>query len=136
MSPRRARVAALPILAGLAALPALATVYRLPEETPIALPPGPDVELVESRCAACHSLDYVRTQPRGKGTQFWRDSVAKMINVYGAPLDPEEAAKISAYLARTYGCPLERFTMTGRAQAIRRAIAPPRKPHRPPAVPR
>lgn len=85
------------------AMPVISAPYRLPDEQPITLPAGPDVELAEAHCAACHSLDYVRTQPRGKGPMFWRDAVTKMIKVYGAPLTPEEADKVSAYLARTYG---------------------------------
>lgn len=100
MSARRFAIAA---IAALIAMPVISAPYRLPEEQPVTLPPGPDVELVEAHCAACHSLDYVRTQPRGKGPTFWRDSVAKMVKVYGAPLAPEEADKVSAYLARTYG---------------------------------
>ncbi|KEY97937.1 sulfite:cytochrome C oxidoreductase subunit B, partial [Sphingomonas sp. BHC-A] len=54
-------------------------------------------------CSACHSLDYVTTQPRGKGAQFWQDSVGKMIKVYGAPIEPADAERIAAYLAATYG---------------------------------
>ncbi len=77
--------------------------YALPQERPVELPPGPGVELVQSQCSACHSLDYLQTQPRGKGAQFWRDSVTKMIGVYGAPISPEDADRIAAYLAQTYG---------------------------------
>lgn len=77
--------------------------YALPQEQPVALPPGPYVELVQSHCSACHSLDYIRTQPRGKGEQFWRDSVTKMTGVYGAPISREDADRIVAYLAQTYG---------------------------------
>ena len=51
-----------------------------------------------NNCSACHSLDYITTQPRGKGEQFWRDSVAKMVNVYKAPLSPEDADAVGAAL--------------------------------------
>jgi predicted secreted protein len=77
--------------------------YTLPPERQIELPPGPDVQLVRAQCSACHSLDYIQTQPRGKGEQFWRDSVTKMTSVYGAAFSPEDANRIVAYLARTYG---------------------------------
>lgn len=90
-----------------AALPAVAATkhrpYALPDEKPAALPPGSGAELTAATCAACHSLDYVTTQPRGKGAQFWKDSVAKMVNVYGAPIGKEDAEAISAYLGATYG---------------------------------
>ena len=60
-------------------------------------------EVVVAHCSACHSLDYVTTQPRGKGAQFWRDSVAKMVTVYGAPLAPADAEAVAAVLARKFG---------------------------------
>ena len=77
--------------------------YNLPEEQPIELPAGEGADLTQANCAACHSLDYVRTQPRGKGAQFWRDAVTKMIKVYGAPIEPQDAETISTYLGKTYG---------------------------------
>jgi hypothetical protein len=58
---------------------------------------------VVDNCSACHSLDYITTQPRGKGEQFWRDAVAKMVNVYKAPLSPEDADAVAATLARKFG---------------------------------
>ena len=62
----------------------------------------PASEGVVNACSACHSLDYITTQPRGKGAQFWRDSVAKMVNVYKAPLSPEDADAVAAELARKF----------------------------------
>lgn len=96
---------ALPIAATALLLTAAAKpiVYTLPEETSPALPPGPEAELVATHCSACHSLDYIRTQPRGKGASFWRDSVTKMVAVYGAPIGDKDAARIAAYLGRVYG---------------------------------
>lgn len=71
-------------------------------ETPAELADDPS-QIVVSNCSGCHSLDYITTQPRGKGEQFWRDSVTKMINVYKAPVLPEDAAAVSAVLARKFG---------------------------------
>jgi len=62
-----------------------------------------DAEVVVNNCSACHSLDYITTQPRGKGEQFWKDSVAKMITVYKAPVSPEDAAKVAAVLGSKFG---------------------------------
>ena len=56
----------------------------------------PASEVVVNNCSACHSLDYITTQPRGKGEQFWRDSVAKMVNVYKAPVSPANADAVAA----------------------------------------
>ena len=77
--------------------------YTLPEET-AAFKPGPNLEVVQNNCTACHSADYIQTQPRGpKFTKdFWQAEVTKMIKVYGAPIDDADAAKIVDYLAATY----------------------------------
>jgi hypothetical protein len=62
-----------------------------------------DAETVVANCSSCHSLDYITTQPRGKGEKFWRDSVTKMVTVYKAPMAAEDAAKVAAVLARKFG---------------------------------
>lgn len=87
---------------GLASVVA-AQAYTLPAETPISLPKGPAVELVEAHCSACHSLDYLTTQPRGKGQKFWADNVEKMIDTHGADIPEDDAKAIVAYLGRTFG---------------------------------
>jgi sulfite dehydrogenase (cytochrome) subunit B len=62
-----------------------------------------DAEVVVANCSGCHSLDYITTQPRGKGAQFWRDAVTKMATVYKAQLTAEDAEQVSAVLARKFG---------------------------------
>jgi cytochrome c5 len=80
-----------------------AQAYRLPEEKPVVLPRGSGVELVEAHCGACHSLDYITTQPRGKGETFWADNVAKMIDTHGAEIAEGDAKAIVAYLGKSFG---------------------------------
>ena len=75
--------------------------YTLPDET-AAFKPGPNLEVVQNNCTACHSADYINTQPRGLKKDFWQAEVTKMIKVYGAPIDDADAAKIVDYLAATY----------------------------------
>ena len=77
--------------------------YQLPEET-AEFKPGPNVEAARNNCAACHSADYIRTQPQGPKFKkdFWQAEVTKMIKVYGAPIDDADAAKIVDYLTATY----------------------------------
>jgi mono/diheme cytochrome c family protein len=77
--------------------------YTLPDET-AAFKPGPNLEVVQSNCTACHSADYVNTQPRGPKFKkdFWQAEVTKMIKVYGAPIDDADVGKIVDYLAATY----------------------------------
>jgi mono/diheme cytochrome c family protein len=77
--------------------------YTLPDET-AAFKPGPNLEVVRNNCTACHSADYVSTQPRGPKFKkdFWQAEVTKMIKVYGAPIDDADIGKIVDYLAATY----------------------------------
>ncbi len=89
---------------GPAAVLAASRPYALPpDRAPVSFPPGAGADVTAATCGACHSLDYLTNQPRGKGAQFWKDSVAKMINVYGAPIGKEDAEAISAYLGAIYG---------------------------------
>jgi sulfite dehydrogenase (cytochrome) subunit B len=77
--------------------------YTLPEETAV-LKPGPNLDVVKNNCTACHSVDYIQTQPRGPKFKkdFWQAEVTKMIKVYGAPIDDADVGKIVDYLAATY----------------------------------
>jgi mono/diheme cytochrome c family protein len=77
--------------------------YTLPDET-AAFKPGPNLEVVQNNCTACHSADYISTQPRGPKFKkdFWQAEVTKMIKVYGAPIDDADVGKIVDYLAATY----------------------------------
>ena len=77
--------------------------YTLPDET-AAFKPGPNLEVVQNNCTACHSADYIQAQPRGPKFKkdFWQAEVTKMIKVYGAPIDDAAVDKIVEYLAATY----------------------------------
>jgi hypothetical protein len=77
--------------------------YQLPNET-ATFKPGPNVEVVQDNCTACHSADYILTQPRGPNFKedFWRSEVNKMIKTYGAPIDEADVGKIVEYLSQTY----------------------------------
>jgi mono/diheme cytochrome c family protein len=77
--------------------------YPLPDET-AAFKPGPGVEFAQNNCTACHSADYIQTQPRGAKFKkdFWQAEVTKMIKVYGAPIGEADVGPIVDYLAATY----------------------------------
>ena len=66
--------------------------------------PGPNLEVVQGNCGACHSADYIHTQPTGPKFKkdFWQAEVTKMIKVYGAPIDEKDIPAIVDYLATTY----------------------------------
>src|SRR5882724_1794173 len=65
---------ALTAVAGLSIVAATAAPlnYTLPEET-ATFKPGPNLEVVQNNCTACHSADYIKTQPRGEKFRkdFW-----------------------------------------------------------------
>jgi cytochrome c5 len=75
--------------------------YTLPDET-AAFTPGPNLDVVQNNCTACHSADYISTQPRGLKKDFWQAEVTKMIKVYGAPIEDADVGKIVDFLAATY----------------------------------
>lgn len=75
--------------------------YELPDET-AEFKLGPGMEAAQSNCAACHSADYVITQPPKMGKTFWNAEVEKMIKTYHAPIEESEKAAIIDYLATTY----------------------------------
>jgi len=77
--------------------------YTLPEET-ATFKPGTNRDVVMNNCTACHSSDYVQTQPRGPKFKkdFWQAEVTKMIKVYGAPIDDADVGKIVEYLTENY----------------------------------
>jgi hypothetical protein len=88
---------------GLALANAAPINYKLPDET-AAFRPGPNLETVQNNCTACHSSDYINTQPRNVKSKrdFWLAEVTKMIKVYGAPIDEADVPKIVDYLAASY----------------------------------
>ena len=88
---------------GLAAASAAPVAYKLPGET-AAFKAGANVEVVQNNCTACHSADYVKTQPRGEKFKkdFWTAEVTKMIKVYGAPIEEKDVGAIVEYLTANY----------------------------------
>ena len=98
----------LPALAAIAGLGVVAAAaaplnYAVPEDT-AAFKPGANLEVVQNNCTACHSADYVKTQPRGEKFKkdFWTAEVTKMIKVYGAPIEDADVGKIVDYLTANY----------------------------------
>jgi mono/diheme cytochrome c family protein len=89
--------------AGLVVVRAKPISYQLPEET-ATFKPAAGVEIVQNNCTACHSSDYIATQPRAQKSKrdFWQAEVTKMIKVYGAPIDEGDVGKIVDYLAANY----------------------------------
>jgi sulfite dehydrogenase (cytochrome) subunit B len=94
---------AVPSFAVALAVYARPVTLALPDET-AAFKPGPNLEVVQGNCGACHSSDYILTQPQGPKfkADFWKAEVTKMIKVYGAPIEEKDVPKIVEYLTATY----------------------------------
>lgn len=71
-------------------------------ETRVELSAGDGLDKVQAFCNICHSLDYITMQPKFSRAQ-WTGTVNKMIKVYGAPINEEDARKIIDYLAAHCG---------------------------------
>lgn len=100
------RIVTASLAAALALLPvslvfARPLTYQLPDEAS-KFKDGPNLETAQNNCTACHSADYIRTQPPKKGQAFWAAEVNKMIKTYKAPIAEADAKSIVEYLDSTY----------------------------------
>lgn len=87
----------------LAGGPLLATEVRieLPQET-ASFKSGKDMELANGQCLACHSVEYVETQPVFSFS-FWTAEVKKMRDKFGAAIPEQQIEPLALYLTRSYG---------------------------------
>lgn len=90
---------ALPFVVALA----LAAGIVVAQERRVELKDGPGRAQVEANCASCHSLDYVLMNSVFLDRNGWDGSVTKMIRVFGAPINAEDAKAIVDYLNANYG---------------------------------
>jgi cytochrome c553 len=65
-------------------------------------PPGPGADAANGNCLACHSVEMVLTQP-AMPKAAWEAEVAKMRNVYKAPVDAKDVPAIVDYLVSIKG---------------------------------
>ena len=93
-----------PLLVAAALLFATVGTARADDKT-VTLKPGPGRDAVDANCGACHSLDYIRTNAPFMTSKVWEAEVTKMINAFGAPIEPADAKTIVEYLLKNYGTP-------------------------------
>ncbi|MDP5008578.1 MAG: cytochrome c [Glaciimonas sp.] len=62
----------------------------------------PGYVIAMSKCAMCHSVDYIDQQPHKMTLAQWTGEVKKMKDAYGAPLTDDDIKQVSEYLAVTY----------------------------------
>jgi mono/diheme cytochrome c family protein len=91
------------LVLGIVSVSAKPLTIEVPPDS-VSFRPGPNLDVVVGNCAACHSADYIQTQPRGPKFKkaFWEAEVNKMINVYGAPIAKEDVPRIVEYLSAAY----------------------------------
>jgi hypothetical protein len=65
-------------------------------------PDGPGADAINTNCLACHSAGMVLNQP-ALPKAAWADEVRKMINIYKAPVAPEDVDAIVDYLTALKG---------------------------------
>jgi len=102
----RRRILTLPLLAGLV-LATSASEARAPvklhsldvnlPDSSRTLPDGPNVAIVHDNCLGCHSVGMILNQPALPRTA-WQAEVAKMRNVYKAPVAEKDVGAIVDYL--------------------------------------
>jgi mono/diheme cytochrome c family protein len=73
------------------------------DEEQVKLKDGPGKDLVLANCVMCHSLDYIPMNSVFLDRKGWEASVNKMVKVMGAPITPEDQARIADYLVEQYG---------------------------------
>jgi cytochrome c5 len=71
-------------------------------EESIRLKEGAGRDVTTARCAVCHSLDYITMVAPVMNRSAWEKSVRKMIDVFGAPVDEQDASRIVEYLGQHY----------------------------------
>jgi hypothetical protein len=82
---------------------ALAAGIVVAQERRLELKDGPGRAQVEANCGSCHSLDYILMNSPFLDRNGWDGSVTKMIKVFGAPINADDAKAIVEYLNANYG---------------------------------
>ncbi len=83
----------------------LAAASAVAQERPIPLKEAAGKSVTENICSGCHSLDYIRINAPFMTRQTWTASVNKMVQMFGAPIAPNDATTIIDYLSANYGPP-------------------------------
>ena len=93
----------LTLLFGLCSRSSFALDIQLPPETG-AFKQDTGAEIANGQCLTCHSVEYVTMQPR-MARPFWKASVQKMQQKYGATIPDNQVEPLLDYLTKNYGVP-------------------------------
>jgi cytochrome c5 len=89
-------------LIALGASAALAGSRASAGEESIHLIDAPGGDLTATACVICHSLDYIPMNAPVMSRASWEKTVRKMIDKFGAPIQPEDVEQIISYLSAHY----------------------------------
>jgi opacity protein-like surface antigen len=71
-------------------------------DPPVPLKPGPSSDLTGTVCNTCHTSNYIIMNSTFMSPASWKAEVAKMRDAFGAKLDDDTQAAITAYLSASY----------------------------------
>lgn len=63
----------------------------------------PGYAKAQVNCVACHSAEYMLSQPPTAPRTYWNNMVHRMRDVFKAPVQEADMADIVDYLSKTYG---------------------------------
>ena len=89
------------LIAAVAACGLMSHVVHAGEES-IRLKQGDGSDLTTARCSVCHSLDYIPMVAPAMNRAAWEKTVHKMVDAFGAPMEPADLDRIVDYLAGQY----------------------------------
>ena len=95
---------------------AMALEIQLPHETE-AFKQDAGAEIANGQCLICHSVEYVTMQPP-LGRAFWKGSVQKMQQKYGAPITDAQVEPLVDYLTKNYGTTTNGATVQTQSPAL------------------
>jgi hypothetical protein len=99
----KAFVLTMSVFAGICIVGAKERRIELPKETP-SFPGGKGADQFAYYCLACHSTEYISTQPK-MPRKFWEATVVKMRDKFGALIPEASVQDLTEYLTTHFGKP-------------------------------
>ena len=103
LNPLRLSAFAAVLACGVAAVGAAPKTIVLPPDGAQLIPSSlPGYAKAQQNCVACHSAEYMITQPPNAGRPYWDAMTKRMKAVFKAPINDADMPEIVDYLTATY----------------------------------
>jgi sulfite dehydrogenase (cytochrome) subunit B len=79
------------------------TIVLPPDPVQLKPSPLPGYAKAQAQCVACHSAEYMLSQPPTAPRSYWDAMVKRMKGVFKAPVNEADMPDIVDYLVKTYG---------------------------------